>query len=118
MTTDHTTLAAWLPILQLPEVGERICGAAGYHSWGMRPSGDYVLYLGDGSSWIGPKLRPQPLAALAFGTLAVMADDDYPEIIEDKGKWRIGMGEGVGDGDWADTLPAAVLAAALRVWGD
>jgi hypothetical protein len=104
MTTDHTTLAAWLPILQHPEVGERICKAAGvryaYGNLYEKGAGIGLWPPDDGGFVLGETLSGAFLAALAFGALAVMDDDGHevPDHVT-------GMGN-----------PSNVLAAAKRLW--
>lgn len=101
-------LSDWLPILTHPEIGERICKAAGCRM-------DGCLFAGDDS--YPPELPPHIVAALAFGGLAVLAEMDYPQVCEDRGKWRVVFDFTDPQPKWCDTLPAAVLAAALRVFG-
>lgn len=118
MTTDHTTLAAWLPLLQHPEVGERICEAAGCYL----VVEDHVTLWMDGMDsyyWGSDEMLPIALvAALAFGTLAVLADNDGEGWLccyDEPDEWSVMDYEGLQRG-YGPALPAAVLAAALRVW--
>ena len=114
-------LANWIPILELPDIGEMICGAAGTE-WvagddAAEPDARY--YESD------DELPRYVEAALAFGALAVLmqdppggysrieimrlADGDVAIEASEWGQagWRIAV---------SDTLPAAVLAAAREVW--
>lgn len=112
--TDHTTLAAWLPLLQHPEVGERVCKAAGIELYkGSFMSGDRCIDadspVTDPSAYWTGSLPQTELAALAFGTLAVLADENQATNLRGLVMHH--------PSDLPD-YPAAVLAAALRVWGE
>ena len=77
--TDPTTLAAWLPILQHPEVGERVCRAAGcLVSSGVDLDGSPAIWLWwDYEQDSGlDTLTTAESAALAFGVLSVLAGYD------------------------------------------
>ncbi len=109
-----TKLSDLLPLLTHPDVGERICEAAGVdvEAWCVpfRPAGTYVPMRDS------EELPACALAALAHGVLTVLAIEYYLEVIEDGGKWRISLGEYGGDTEWCPTLPDAIFAAARRVW--
>ena len=111
--TDHTTLAAWLPILQHPEVGERICEAAGCRlqkdSEGV--SVTELWFAGYGGLAKSSHLFEWQLSALGFGTLAVLEQDR-------DGDETTGICEAFRYAQDRDFRPPAVLAAALRVWGE
>lgn len=90
-------LSDWLPILQHPEVGDRICQAAGVV---IDTSLDRTIRVFDDDSML-PKfhteedspVQPMLLAALAFGTLEVLSDWDNGgvgiEIERVAGVWYI-----------------------------
>lgn len=72
-------LSDWLPLLEHPEVGERICEAAGCRvSSGFDLDGALAVWLWwDYEQDSGlDEMTVAESAALAFGTLAVLADND------------------------------------------
>jgi hypothetical protein len=105
-----TTLSDWLPLLQ-SEHGDAICEAAGISFYWLR------FALGDDDDRKTAIFTDVTAAALAFGTLAVLSDRHYPEIVEDGGRWRVLLWrDGNKESPWAVTLPEAVRLAAMRAW--
>lgn len=120
---DASKLESWLPVLQHPEHGVAICKAAGVISIFTNGYGIIELWLND-EGWGGysdESLSASALAALAFGTLAVMATRGTEATLERvKDTWWVEQGN-LRDPRFisvhADTLHAAVLAAAYRWLG-
>lgn len=109
--TDPTTLAAWLPILQHPEVGDRVCEAAGVDNYWRN---SLVSPVYEEPRWEGPQdqLPTVILAALAFGVLSVLEDSALNGCIDSQHE-LVNLIDGCNL-----RSPAAILAAAYRVWLD
>ena len=114
-TPDPTKLADWMPILQLPEVGERVCRAAG-----VRVT-RYGIEVDAGGSKFGidfdqTSFRSEPapalLAALAHGGSVVLEQDRK----KDGSAFSRYVTACIAISDAAFD-PAAVLAALYRVYG-
>ena len=122
--TDPTKLSDWLPILQHPEVGERVCEAAGARlekdSEGVAVT--ELWFPGYGGLAKSSVLFEWQISALAFGTLYAIGLKHYPEIVESGSEWKVHeKGYLAKDNHavpWEATFPAAVLAAARRVWAN
>ena len=114
---DPTKLADWLPILQLPEVGERVCEAAG-----VEHTLDNCVVLFDGNEWEFEAEIPVMLtAALTFGGLAVLAEGEADLLIGHQDSvWIVewwNRDQDIRHQKGHSTYPAAVLAALYRVHG-
>lgn len=130
MTTE-TTLAELLPILTHEEYGGEVCRRAGNVATFKDGKLRWEIYVTHNGCTTLPtgewKLPDVMVSALAFAVLGVMAEraeDDvtishHPEHAEsgDAGwTWFVSAGLPLINGT-ADNLPAAIFAAARRVWG-